>query len=732
MNHPIHSLRRIAALIATLAWATSTLPAEDAATTTTATASPGAGEDVVELADLEVTGDSVAIGKPVITSTKMPLTIRQTPQAISTVERLKIDAESIFSVDELMRGVTGVYVSFYDTQRPLYFARGFQVTDFQVDGIPTYSGSTNQEYDMALYERVDIVRGATGLLSGAGLPSATVNMQRKRGARQLSGTFEATYGNWNYLRGVADVSVPFTADGRVRSRFVVTGQDRDSFRDRYSEKKFAWLASVDADLTSTTTLGVGYQFQDNDPTSPMWGVIPRFAADGSLAKLPRSTNFSTNWTEWQRDSATAFVTLDQRLGDAWQLRAAYNLTEGSTYNLRVYATGFPDLDTGANMYLRAGIGETDDVRDNIDIYLSGRFALLGREHDLVLGWNGNFLDSDSPTFASITSGQYFYRYDIPDYRTWDGEAPMPTLIKTGASRVSITDQSGYYGTLRLRPTDTLSLIAGARLSDWETGTKNYSTTGEYTGITGAYDVSDEITPYLGAVYDITKVWSAYASYTDIFRPQNYKDKNDERLAPVLGTNLEAGLKAEFFARRFQVSFGVFQTEQDNYAVRDTSVPDNSLPDGSSAYIGVDGTKSEGFEIEFVGFIQRGWTANLGYSHVNTVRHPSDLTYANVPEDMLRFSTHFTLPGAWDRLSVGTGVNWQCAVEGYGITSPSGPVTVEQGSFALVNLFANYRYNDHVTFALSVRNAFDKTYWATLDYPNYGEPRTIQGTVRVRF
>ena len=694
----------------------------------------GAEDDVVALDKFEVNDAQASGSVPMIASTRLALTVRETPQSISTIGRIRLDEESLFNVNDVLRNMTGVHVSFYDTQRPLYFARGFQITDFQVDGIPTYSGSTNQEYDTALYERVDVIRGANGLLSGAGIPSATVNLVRKRPGKRFAASARATAGSWDFYRTEADVTVPLTEGGRYRSRFVVAGQDAESFRDRYSEKKLAWLASVEGDVTATTTLGVGYQYQDNDPTSPMWGTLPRFASDGSLLNLPVGKNFSTNWTQWDRTSETAFVTLDQKLGENWNLRASYNRTEGYVYSLRVYATAsgtgqFPNPTTGGGLRLLAGLGETEDVRDNIDVYASGKVELFGRQHDVVLGWNLNNLEAESPTFWSVSAANspYFWQYVIPDYRTYDGNAPHPTILKTGAKQVATTDQSGFYGTLRMRVADPLSVIVGARLSQWETYTDNHSAAGLHT-VSGAYEVQDEVTPYLGVVYDISSVWSAYASYTDVFRPQSNKDRNGDLLKPVLGTNIEGGLKAEFFAKRFQVSLGVFETKQDNYAVRDGTL---KIPDGTAdAYIGVDGTKSNGAELEMTGYIQPGWTANLGYTNVNTRRHALDLTYANVPEHLIQFSTNYELPGAWKKLSVGVGANWQGKATGYGINHPLlSTTTVEQSSFALINVFANYRFSRHLALALSVRNATDHRYWATLDYPNYGEPRNITATLR---
>jgi outer membrane receptor for ferric coprogen and ferric-rhodotorulic acid len=725
-----HVTTRTLLAIAALLAARTTLRAQAAADS----AASAAGAEVVKLDDYSVdAANSASPATPTVAVTKLPLSVRQTPQSISVIGRDRIEAELLTSVDAVLRNVTGVYTSFYDTERPLYFARGFQITEFQVDGMPTYSGSTNQEYDTALYERVEIVRGAHGLLTGAGIPSAMVNLTRKRAGKTFAASLTASAGSWDTVRGEADVTVPLTRDGRVRSRFVAAAQDGESFRDRYENKKQAWLATVEADLTATTTLSAGYQAQDNEPTAPLWGVIPRFAADGTEANLARSTNFSTNWTEWDRHTGTAFLTVDQKLGEKWAFRAAYNRTEGDTTSLRVYATGFPNLADGSGLYLRAGVGETEDIRDSLDVYLSGQFSLLGRDHDLALGWNLNNYESTSYGFTSITSGVNYYRYDIPDFRTYNGDAPRPVYAKTGARSVATTDQSGFYATARLRPIDGGSLILGARLSDWETSTANYGTTGAYTSTTGAYKVADEVTPYVGLVYDLNATWSAYASYTDIFRPQNYKDKDNNLLSPVLGSNLEAGLKAEFFAKRFQVSFGVFETKQDNYAVIDGSVPLNSLPDGSSAYLGVDGTTSKGFELEFTGFIRAGWTASLGYSHVNTERHPLDLTYANVPEHLLRFHTNYQFAGALRKLSAGLGVTWQGEQVGYGITHPSlGTTTVAQGAFALVNLNASYRLTENLTLTGTVRNAFDETYWATLDYPNYGEPRAFTVALRWRY
>ena len=155
----------------------------------TGTAAPQPAEQTPASAPDELVQEPKALGSITISgaresaSTRLPLTPRETPQSTSTVTRAQIERQSLTSIDAVLRNVNGIAVSFYDTQRPLYYARGFQVTDFQTDGLPSYSSSTNQEFDTALYERIDIVRGANGIQTGVGVPSATINMIRKRPQR---------------------------------------------------------------------------------------------------------------------------------------------------------------------------------------------------------------------------------------------------------------------------------------------------------------------------------------------------------------------------------------------------------------------------------------------------------------------------------------------------------------------------------------------------------------------
>ena len=714
----------LALAIAALAfgWGAPTMAAENETVSTTSRATT-APERIEEM---RVNGEATKH----TASMRLPFTVRELPQSVSEISREMIELASMTDMDDLMMNVTGVNVSLYDTQRPLYFSRGFQITDFQVDGIPTYSGSTNQEYDTALYERVEVIRGANGLLSGVGTPSATVNLVRKRPTKEFAASVAASLGSWDRQRGVVDVSTPLTEGGALRSRFVVAYQDSDSFRDRYREDKTAVLGVIEGDVGENTTLAVGYQNQDNNPEGTIWGTIPIFAADGSVAQLPVSSSFAPEWTEWQRESSTVFADLEHRFNEDWKLRASVSRTEGEVFSLRVYATGFPDIETGEGLTLLGAVGAGEDTRDSIDLYLTGTYDLFGRNHTLVAGANAYEIESVTPGFTSLAS----WSYPVPDAWNYDGQAPLPTYSRTGSFRTATTEQFGVYVANRFSLTDALSAVVGARVTSWETGTDNFDTTGAFVNTTGSFEVNDELTPYIGLVYDINQTYSLYASYTDIFNPQNYKDKDNNLLEPVLGSNAEVGLKAEYLGGKLILSTALFTTKQDNYAVRDMTQPENSLPDGSSAYIGVDGTQSEGIEFSVSGLITDQWTINAGYTYVDTKRHGNDRIWTNLPEHSVQLSTHYDFAGTLDPLILGGGFNWSGEIVGYGVTHPieEDGVTFKQGSYLLANLYATWRFDDAWSASLSATNLFDKTYWANIDYANYGEPRNVSFTVKWKY
>ncbi len=157
--------------------------------------------------------------------TKMQMTQRDIPQSVTIVSQQRMEDQQLQTLGEVMENTLGISKSQADSDRALYYSRGFQIDNYMVDGIPTYFESRwnlgDALSDMALFERVEVVRGATGLMTGTGNPSAAINMVRKHAtSREFKGDVSAEYGSWNKERYVADLQSPLTEDGKIRARIV--------------------------------------------------------------------------------------------------------------------------------------------------------------------------------------------------------------------------------------------------------------------------------------------------------------------------------------------------------------------------------------------------------------------------------------------------------------------------------------------------------------------------------
>lgn len=183
---------------------------------TTAAQDSGAGSDtlpVVEVSDQrgaeppsESSGDYTV--RSSATATRLNTSLRETPQSISVITRSQIDDFRLNSVNEVLRYATGVKVEQVEPDRSYYTARGSDITNFQIDGIgtPFAMGLVFGDLDTAIYDRVEVLRGANGLLTGTGNPSATINFIRKRPTADFQLEVDASAGSWDYRRADIDVS----------------------------------------------------------------------------------------------------------------------------------------------------------------------------------------------------------------------------------------------------------------------------------------------------------------------------------------------------------------------------------------------------------------------------------------------------------------------------------------------------------------------------------------------
>ncbi len=713
---------------------------------------PKISDGVIQLGPLRVEGDagfaassdagatehtgSYTMTGPAATATRLPLTWRETPQSISVVTRQQIDDQQLTSISELLKQAPGVTITHIGSERFYIVSRGFTLGDYQIDGINTATFTGNQNVpqglvDMAIYDRVEVLRGAAGLLTGAGNPAGAVNLIRKRPTADMIGYVSASVGSWEKVRVEGDISGPLTDNGKVRGRLVGVYQHNESFRDAERlEKKIAYGA-VEADLTETTVLGAGIDYLDYDPHGVHGDGVPLIWSDGTQADLPRSFNLSARQAVDRKRTYNINLRLEQEIAADWRFKLAANHLDGDRdfdTGGAFFAAGFPDraapvVNVGGE--LSQGTGR--QRQNGVDAMIQGSFPLFGRLHELATGFN--YTDYKNLHTANTA---WVEPVTVP-LSAWNHSQSLDAEHIFWGTLSDRVQQYGGYLTARLKPADGFSVILGSRITHYEYDNildlrQRYGYYAEEN-----YRTRRRLTPYAGLVYDLTGTLSLYASYTDIFSSQTVKDRNGNLLKPVIGSNLEAGVKAGFLDDRLNASIAVFRIKQDNFAELDPGYTVPGLPD-TAAYRAVSGATSRGVEAEIAGEPVPGWNISASFSH-NARKNPdgSRLTTTAPADTAKLWTTWRTLA---DRLTLGGGATWQSGT--YVVGTPwqiEREVRAEQGAYAVIGLMARYQVTDSLSATLNVDNLFDKKY-SSLEgqfYSGYyGQPRSALLTVKYDF
>ncbi|GAA5013826.1 ferripyoverdine/pyocin S3 receptor FpvA [Acinetobacter puyangensis] len=675
-------------------------------------------------------------------ATKLDLTLKETPQSVSVITRDQIEQRGLTDINEILKASPGVTVGKFRSDEIDVYSRGFYVSNQQIDGIPLISNAPAT--DSFFLDRVEVIKGASGLTGSTGNPSATVNMIRKKPSKEFSANVSASYGSWNNLRQEIDVSIPLTTDGSIRSRVMAARTDKESFIDYYQNNNIAAMTVIEADLGENTVASVGYQYQDNQPRGTTYTGVPYWYADGSESNLPRSYSMAAKWGTISQRNKTIFADIQHTFANSWLIKGAVSHNKSEQFDTRASSFGFPNPSTGTGMDTIWATAGTDInyKSTSYDLYATGPFQLFNRRHDLVLGYSHFNTDTVNYGLSAVSDDSY----TIEDYRSYNGNIPKSNYYKNGNNTKNYIDLNSTYTTLRLNLADPLKVILGARYTDYKQTTEiNYSTYSIYSAST---ETTDALTPYFGVLYDINDQFTAYASYTDMFTPSSYKDRNGKYLNPQIGESYEFGIKSSIFEDKLLFSTAAFWTKIKDVAIEDTEYNDamrEGITNGTvqTAYVASGkGLKVEGFEIEAIGKITDNWNLTAGYTYVNSISSVLATTLINIPQNQFKLYTNYTLPetlftGA-DRLTVGLGVNWQDDISlknVYGApANAANNGVVTQKSYYLVGASASYKFNDYFSATLNANNLLDKKYYQNLGTYGgyYGDPRNAVLTLRMKW
>lgn len=663
--------------------------------------------------------------------------LREIPRSVSVLTAQEIEDKNIVTVTQALDQVTGINVASYNTRTPVFYSRGFLVSNLTIDG-----GSPMRMHDglqsivngvglpnLLAYDHVEVLRGADGLYSGNGEASATINLVRKRPTDHFQLKGAAYAGSWNNYRGELDISGPITKSGNLRARAVMGIQDSKSyFSGAYTKDKF-FYGIAEWDAGPHTTLSLGGSYDDLNAQKYERTLAWRAGSLGTPDNLPILSIRDSWMPSWSYDKAKTWQIFAKASHD---LSKDWNLTVNGTYNRTdsnelygYYGSGINSDAAVPSGLLMRWMSQGYAKQTMVDTNLKGKFTLLGQTHDLAVGANysRSHANSTNPIgyVASVTLDQYlnYYRNTAPtaaDISTWTGYGEWGGVYGTNGWN---TTRYGFYGTLGLHLADPLRVILGGRYS--RNTNFNNQTIGKFV-------------PYYAATYDVAKDWTVFANVAEIFEVLQAKVpvgtwNADPALItwsdkPTTGMNYETGIKGDLAGGRLQAAASLFYIEKKNVYVNDDTQGQVVIPGYGTTYMQRIARKmtSKGIDLELKGAVTPAVQVSLGYTF--NVTHNEEDGGAPIlvwtPKHSARLWGTWTLPGALERVKLGGGVRI------FGNSEL-------RGGYAVVGASVDYRIDRHFTLGVNIENLGDRIYrTSTSSAATYGDPRNFMVTLRGQY
>ncbi|MGH8564291.1 MAG: TonB-dependent siderophore receptor [Gammaproteobacteria bacterium] len=661
-------------------------------------------------------------------ATKMPLSIRETPQSISVITQDSLDARQVQDLGQALETAAGVN-QFSGTgpfagKSPFGFdnvtIRGIALDgyfDTREDGFinPTFFSQP----DVAIYERIEAVKGPSSVLYGRGSAGGFVNRVRKKPLPEFHAEIAPSIGSFDRYRLDADVTGPLFRSDTVRGRIVTAYEDASAFVDGVESDRLLFAPGLEFDLTDSTRLLVQGTYQkDNFIPNPGFPLVQ----DGDMFRAPniRRSLFvglpNRDENEWEVLTGTA--QLEQQLGDKWLATLRLNRSsQDSPIETDSYAYGISPAGN-VGLYSSAFTFDTDVWSG--EIRLEGNIDLFGRPANVAFGVDHNDLEQARNDFFTALGTANLYAENFADF---------PTVPPTTLSRDSIVDAkgTGVYAQIQFRPFERLSVLLGARYDRADSAYID-----NLADMTSERE-DDAFTERVGLTFDINDKISVYGLFAESFFPSQFNTGADGKLLePQEGVIYEMGVKTEWLDGKLGINAAIFRIERDKVPIPD---PTNGPGEFDSISAGLQ--RSDGFELEINGEPLPGWNLSFGGVLLDSeFIERDDPFFGSIPAGagdwQAGLFTSYELQGGplkgW-----GAGVGL-FAIDDRGVSSFIPGATLE--GYERVDLSAFYNGFEPLTVALQVRNVFDEIYVEGADrtsaYAQFGSPTAVLLSVRYDF
>ncbi|MFT4191504.1 MAG: TonB-dependent receptor [Comamonas sp.] len=561
------------------------------------------------------------------------------------------------------------------------------------------------------FERIELLKGATGFMYGFGSPGGLLNYVTKRPTEVPVRSFTLGYDAKGILSEHVDLGGRAGEGGAFGYRINATHEEGNTYNSGSVRRNSLSLAT-DARLSSRLTWDAQLLLQDRKVTGQDPTIYTGLLSGTQLPATVRNDTSTLGHDGSYANTRFAYYAtgLTYELAPDWTARAVYS--HSSTRTRRNETVLYP-YDSAGDYYDYASDYAEAYQFNQLQALLQGKVRTGALEHQLVLGasWQKQKNDYSS-------DGVYDY------VGTGSLASPNTNFYYSSGSqtlyRAAEITQKALFASDTLKLTDRWSVLAGVRYTDYSQ--VGFSTTG---AVSSTYDKNGVLTPTAALMYKLDAQTLAYASYVESLEAGSTVGvtyaNSGELLDPLKSKQYELGIKSQHegwaaTAALFRIERGAEYANSSNVLVQD----------GLSIY--------QGLELGATTQLARNWELG-GNLMLLDAKYDRGSDYsgnrvAGAPKTVVAARLAYSVPQL-------PGLKLYAGLKYTGSSMLRAANDIEVGSYTLANLGAVYdtRIGGYdTTLRFAINNATNKKYWLFqyADYIKAGDPRTISASATVRF
>ena len=564
---------------------------------------------------------------------KMPLRAIENPQVYSSVDRIALENQMVFTVDDAFRNVTGLQKMWNATGRAgdggaYVNLRGFISNNSLRNGLVA---PVNGTIDAINIEKVEVLKGPSATLYGSNVTSygGVINRITKKPYETFGGSLLVTGGSYDFYRAQADINTPLTKDKKLLFRVNTAYTTEGNFQNKKVQNTYlAFTPSLTWKINNKLDVNVEYEMYDNrtqaeqnfffigSPTQFGYSNMKDLERAGLNYKNPYIGSGLYNTGRTRNLFGQVNYKINEHIKSSTSINSAYTYSNGFNPYFYITTKSYGADPNDKAIGLHRGDQSTRDSNQrylqiqqnfNFDFHIGSMRNRTVVGADFLRTRNDQFFYSGVIDFVPFTGGMDYSNFNA-DYVTAYYDANKATLSTWPLKNKSNTYSAYISNVLTLIP--GLNVMTSIRYEsiDFKGGVRGSNDTPAYTQ--GAWS------PKLGIVYEIIKdKFSVFGNYQNSFTSNGYyvadKASNLKLSDPEKANQWEGGFKANLLNGKINATVNYY-----NINVRNSlqTIDYTPAPEVRAIEQQMGKRNSKGVELEINAYLVKGFSLIAGVSY----------------------------------------------------------------------------------------------------------------------